>query len=203
MLRSLFCAVVLFVCLIPSPAAACSCARPAVSEAFNRAHVVAVGVVTGVRMLDHRDGSVVRVDVTVREGLKNASANSRISVYGDTGIGSCWNLPFVVGRRYIIFAAPIDVGSPIQLPVPTGANVVSLCGGTVEHGSVEGLRTLRQLRAIVRSPSGRRRKSQSSKRLLDRRRCWPRSGWCHEAHRRRALRRTVRPDARFVRQCDA
>jgi hypothetical protein len=136
--------------LVPASASACSCARPAVSEAFKRAHIVAVALVTGVRMLSDRDEwSVVRIDLTVREGLKNTTPNSRISIYGDTGIGSCWNVFFHVGRHYIIFAAPIEPNYPIQIPVPSGANVASFCDGTVEWGSIEGRRTLRELRAIM------------------------------------------------------
>ena len=138
-----------FAVLGSSSAYACTCAQPATAEAMDRARVVIVGVVSAMSVVEEGGPEpLIKIEVKVREGLKNARPNNVVTLYGHRFGMSCLGYDFRVARSYLIFAGgPLPALDPRIAP---DAYVASLCGGTTDLGNRTGNAMLEEARRLVR-----------------------------------------------------
>jgi hypothetical protein len=90
---------------------------------------------------------LIKIEVKVREGLKNALPNSVLTLYGHRFGISCLGYDFRVARSYLIFAAAPWPGSDPR--IGSDSYVASLCGGTTDLGNPTGNAMLDEARRLV------------------------------------------------------
>ena len=137
-----------FAILGSSPAYACTCGQSPTAEAVDRARVVVLGVVSAMSVVDEgQPEPLIKIEVKVREALKNAAPNGVLTLYGHRFGLSCLGYDFRIARSYLIFAAPPWPGSDPRIRPDT--YVATLCGGTTELGGRQGLAMLDEVRRAV------------------------------------------------------
>jgi hypothetical protein len=128
-------AVIVAALLDANPVFACDCAAPPLADTFRAADVVFAGVVTAVRLPrpTEPDGEALTVvEIGVRKAWKGVRAQT-VTLHTHRNLFSCDGHEFVVGQRYLVFAArnAPEISARYGLPRDAVTYGVTLCGGTL------------------------------------------------------------------------